>query len=950
MSEEIPLDPSANEEEQIHDITPVSGLYENWFLEYASYVILERAVPAIEDGLKPVQRRILHAMKVIDDGRFNKVANIIGQTMQYHPHGDAAIGDAMVGLGQKDLLIETQGNWGDVRTGDSAAASRYIEARLSKFALEVAFNGQTTRWQTSYDGRKKEPVTLPMKFPIVLAQGVEGIAVGLSTKILPHNFVELIESSIKILKKQSFELFPDFLTGGFIDVSNYNDGLRGGKIRCRARIEEADKKTLLIKEIPFGTTTTGLIESIVKASEANKIKIKKVIDNTARDVEIEIQLPPGVSPDITIDALYAFTDCETSISPNACVIVGDKPKFLGVREMLKYNTQQTMDLLKWELEIKLGELYDKWHFSSLEKIFIENRIYHDIEECETWEAVLEAIDRGLDPFKKLLRREVVQDDLIRLTEIKIKRISKYDSFKADEQLRALEDEMDETKHHLEHLVNYTIAYYENLLKKYGKGRERKTEIRVFDNIQAANVAVASEKLYVNRAEGFVGTGIKKDEYVCDCSPLDDIIVFRRDGKCLVSKVSDKAFVGKDILHVDVFKKNDERMTYHLIYVDGKSAVSYAKRFNVTAVTRDKEYDLTKGEKNSKVLYFSANPNSESEVVTVYLSQNAPARKKIFDFDFGDLAIKGRSAQGNTVTKYTLKRILFKEKGRSTIGGRRIWYDEVVGRLNVDERGRLLGSFDGDDAILCIYKDGSYELTNFELTNRYEPEQLLLVEKWNPKKPVTVLHYVPANLAWYVKRFLIETSTINKRFIFIAEDKGAKMAFVSNRDNLLVEVITGNKKKKESQQVNLTDFIDIKGWKALGNKLTAEPVLEVKLISAADDTPEPEPSPAPDDEPEGGEMDMDVEVDTTAELELIEASDSEATALEEEEDSPAEPTATAPAAPAAPDIKPVAQPAPVPPVEAADPAPTIELGTTIEFDVKKEREQKGGDGPQQLSIF
>jgi topoisomerase-4 subunit A len=561
--------------------------------------------------------------------------------------------------------------------------------------------------------------------------------------------------------------------------------------------------------------------------------------------------------------------------------------------------------------------------------------------------VLEAIDRGLDPFKKLLRREVVQDDLIRLTEIKIKRISKYDSFKADEQLRALEDEMDETKHHLEHLVNYTIAYYENLLKKYGKGRERKTEIRVFDNIQAANVAVASEKLYVNRVEGFVGTGIKKDEYVCDCSPLDDIIVFRRDGKCLVSKVSDKAFVGKDILHVDVFKKNDERMTYHLIYVDGKSAVSYAKRFNVTGVTRDKEYDLTKGEKNTKVLYFSANPNSESEVVTVYLSQNAPARKKIFDFDFGDLAIKGRSAQGNTVTKYTLKRILFKEKGRSTIGGRRIWYDEVVGRLNVDERGRLLGSFDGEDAILCIFKDGSYELTNFELINRYEPEQLLLVEKWNPKKPVTVLHYVPANLAWYVKRFLIETSTINKRFIFIAEDKGAKMAFVSNRDNLLVEVITGNKKKKESQQVNLTDFIDIKGWKALGNKLTAEPVLEVKLISAADDTPEPEPSPAADDEPEGGEMDMDV--DTTAELEAIEASDSEATAMEEEEeeDSPAEATASVTAAP---DNKPVAQPAPVPPAEAVDPAPPVELGTTIEFDVKKEREQKGGNGPQQLSIF
>lgn len=949
MSEETPLNPDEREEEQIHDIRPVSGLYENWFLEYASYVILERAVPAIEDGLKPVQRRILHAMKVIDDGRFNKVANIIGQTMQYHPHGDAAIGDAMVGLGQKDLLIETQGNWGDVRTGDSAAASRYIEARLSKFALDVAFNGQTTRWQTSYDGRKKEPVTLPMKFPIVLAQGVEGIAVGLSTKILPHNFVELIESSVKILKKQSFELYPDFLTGGYIDVSNYNDGLRGGKIRCRARIEEADKKTLLIKDIPFGTTTTSLIESIVKANDANKIKIKKVIDNTARDVEIEIQLPAGVSPDITIDALYAFTDCETSISPNACVIVGDKPKFLGVKEMLRYNTQQTMDLLKWELEIKLGELQDKWHFSSLEKIFIENRIYRDIEECETWEAVIQAIDKGLDPFKKLLMRAVTEEDIVRLTEIKIKRISKFDGFKADEQLRALEDEMADTKHHLEHLVQYTIAYYETLLKKYGKGRERKTEIRVFDNIQAANVAMASEKLYVNRAEGFVGYSMKKDEYVCDCSPLDDIIVFRRDGKCLVAKVSDKAFVGKDILHVEVFKKNDERMTYHLIYVDGKTAISYAKRFNVTSVTRDKEYDLTKGEKNSKVLYFSANPNSESEVVTVYLSQNAPARKKIFDFDFGDLAIKGRGAQGNTVTKYTLKRVLFKEKGRSTIGGRKIWYDEVVGRLNVDERGRLLGSFDGDDAILCIYKDGSYELTNFELTNRYEPEQLLLLEKLNPKRAITVIHYVPANQAWYVKRFLIETTTLNKRFVFVAEEKGAKMVFVSSRDNLLVEVITGTKRKKERQEANLTSFIDVKGWKAIGNKFTTEPVLEVNLLSSDDEGPEgPEPDPEQPDLPEEeGALPVSVnesEVDDAAEdaAEAAEAAAPQTASPSPATAAPAE--ATAPKAPKPPKVSPAAEP-PAPEAEQS-----IELGTTIEFDVKKEREQKGGDGPQQLSIF
>ncbi|MFN3530638.1 MAG: DNA gyrase/topoisomerase IV subunit A [Bacteroidia bacterium] len=919
MSEEIPQNPDERYEEQIHDITPVSGLYENWFLEYASYVILERAVPAIEDGLKPVQRRILHAMKVIDDGRFNKVANIIGQTMQYHPHGDAAIGDAMVGLGQKDLLIETQGNWGDVRTGDSAAAARYIEARLSKFALEVAFNGQTTRWQTSYDGRKKEPISLPMKFPLVLAQGVEGIAVGLSTKILPHNFIELIEASIKILKKQSFELYPDFQTGGLIDVTNYNEGMRGGKIRCRARIEEVDKKTLLIKEIPFGTTTTGLIESIVKANDANKIKIKKVIDNTARDVEIEIQLPAGVSPDITIDALYAFTDCETSISPNACVIVADKPRFMSVKDMLRYNTQQTMDLLKWELEIKLGELLDKWHFSSLEKIFIENRIYRDIEECETWEAVLEAIDKGLEPHKSLLMREVVQEDIIRLTEIKIKRISKFDSFKADEQLRTLEEEMEGVKYSLEHLNAYTISYYEGLLKRYGKGRERKTEIRIFDTIQAAQVAVASEKLYVNRSEGFVGYGMKKDEYVVDCSPLDDIIVFRRDGKCLVTKVSDKAFVGKDILHVDVFKKNDDRMTYHLMYVDGKTAICYGKRFNITAVTRDKEYDLTKGEKNSKVIYFSANPNSESEVVTVYLSQNAPARKKIFDFDFGDLAIKGRGAQGNTVTKYTVKRVLFKEKGRSTLGGRKIWYDEVVGRLNVDERGRLLGAFDGDDAIICIFKDGSYELTNYELSNRYEPDQLLLLEKWNPKRPITALHYVPANQAWYVKRFLIETSTLNKRFAFISEDKGAKLAFLSSKDNLVVEVVTGTKKKKESQELNLTEFIDVKGWRAIGNKLTGEPVLEVKLLSADEPAQEATSIPA-------------------AEVEETEVPES----VEEQEQPQAEPKPGT-----VPKAEPVEEAAKA---DIAQTAPAIEVGTTIEFDVKKEREQKGGDGPQQLSIF
>jgi len=919
------------DEDKIHDITPVSGLYENWFLEYASYVILERAVPAIEDGLKPVQRRILHAMKVIDDGRYNKVANIIGQTMQYHPHGDAAIGDAMVGLGQKDLLIDTQGNWGDVRTGDSAAAPRYIEARLSKFALDVAFDGQTTHWQTSYDGRKKEPISLPMKFPLVLAQGVEGIAVGLSTKILPHNFIELIESSIKILKKQPFEIYPDFLTGGFVDVNNYNDGLRGGKIRCRARIEEADKKTLLIKEIPFGTTTTGLIESIVKASEANKIKIKKVIDNTAAKVEIEIQLPPGISPDITIDALYAFTDCETSISPNACVISGDKPHFMNVKDILKYNTQQTMDLLKWELDIKLSELNDRWHYGSLEKIFIENRIYHDIEECETWEAVLDTIDKGLEPYKKLLMRPVIQEDIIRLTEIKIKRISKFDGFKADELLRSLEEEMKEVKLHLDHLVNYTIAYYESLLKKYGKGRERKTEIRIFDNIQAAEVAVASEKLYVNRAEGFVGYGIKKDEYVVDCSPLDDVIVFRRDGKCVVTKVSDKAFVGKDIIHVDVFKKNDERMTYHMLYVDGKSAISYAKRFNITSVTRDKEYDLTKGEKNSKVVYFSSNPNSESEVITVYLSQNAPARKKVFDYDLGELAIKGRGSQGNTVTKYTIKRVLFKEKGKSTIGGRKIWYDDVVGRLNVDERGRYLGSFDGDDAILALFKDGSYELTNFELTNRYEPDQLVALGKFMSTKALSVIHFVPANKAWYVKRFLIETTTLNKRFPFISEEKGAKMAFASQLAEPIVEVETGNKKTKEKQEINLREFIDVKGWKALGNRLTTDNLLSVKLISEEEE------------EVSGGQREERMEK-ASAKATTIKAA-----AAASEIDNTAEEVDLSPKDEVALATNAETNSATAPELTAAD--ENIEIGSTIEFDIKKEREQKGGDPPpQQLNLF
>jgi len=699
-----------NPEESLHESIPVTGMYKDWFLDYASYVILERAVPAIEDGLKPVQRRILHAMKEMDDGRFNKVANVIGQTMQYHPHGDASIGDAIVNLGQKDLLIETQGNWGDIRTGDGAAAARYIEARLSKFALDVVFNPQTTEWQLSYDGRKKEPVTLPLKFPLLLAQGVEGIAVGLSTKVLPHNFIELIEGSIEILQGGTTNILPDFPTGGMADFSEYNEGQRGGRVKVRARIEEEDNKTLLIKDIPFGTTTNSLIESIIKANDKGKIKIKKVVDNTARDVEIQIQLMPGQSPGMAIDALYAFTDCEVSISPNACVIIGEKPVFLSVNEILEANTRQTKSLLKRELEIRKGELLEKLLFSSLEKIFIENRIYRDIEECETWEAVIETIDRGLDPYKPSFYREITQDDIVRLTEIKIKRISKFDAFKADELMRKLEEELKEVNYNLKHLTDYAIAYYQGLLAKYGKGRERKTEIQAFDTIEATVVAANNAKLYVNRADGFVGYGLKKDEYVCDCSDLDDIIAFKRDGTCVVSKIQDKVFMGKDIIHVAVYRKGDERMVYNMVYLDGATGRAMVKRFQVLSVTRDREYDLTKGTKGSKVLYFTANPNGEAEIVAVYLTQGAKARVKVFDFDFATLEIKGRAANGNILTKYPIRKIQLKVEGTSTLGGLDIYYDEHVGKLNTDQRGRKIGNFLGDDRIIAFYKDGSYELT------------------------------------------------------------------------------------------------------------------------------------------------------------------------------------------------------------------------------------------------
>lgn len=868
MSEENNL----SNDGSLHDSVPVTGMYKEWFLDYASYVILERAVPAIEDGLKPVQRRILHAMKEMDDGRFNKVANIIGQSMQYHPHGDASIGDAIVNIGQKDLLIETQGNWGDVRTGDRAAAARYIEARLSKFALDVVFNPQTTEWQLSYDGRKREPVTLPVKFPLLLAQGVEGIAVGLSTKILPHNFCELIEGSIEILKGNPTNVLPDFITGGLADFSEYNGGERGGKVKVRARIEEEDSKTILIKEIPYGTTTDSLIDSILKANDKGKIKIKKVVDNTAKDVEIAIQLASGVSPDVTIDALYAFTDCQVSISPNACVIIDEKPVFLNVNEILAYNTKQTKALLKRELEIRKAELMEKVLFSSLEKIFIENRIYRDIEECTTWEGVLEAIDQGLEPYKPDFYREIVQDDLVKLTEIRIKRISKFDAFKADELMRKLQEELKEVNYNLRHLTDYAIKYYQNLLTKYGKGRERKTEIRAFDTIEASVVAANNAKLYVNRADGFVGSALKKDEFVCDCSDLDDIIVIRKDGKCMVSKIQEKNFMGKDILYVGVFRKGDERMVYNLIYLDGGFGRAMVKRFQVLAVTRDKEYDLTKGTKGSKVLYLTANSNGEAEIVTVYLTQGAKARVKVFDFDFATIEIKGRGAGGNILTKYPVRKIQLKMEGVSTLGGLDIYYDPIVGRLNTDQRGNLIGNFLGDDKVLVCYKSGEYELTSFELTNRYEPSNVLLIEKFDPEAIISAIYYDGSSKTYFVKRFQIETTTVNKKFNFITDHKQSYLKVVSTEKQPQATVTLVKGKEEEVKDYDLDMLIDVKGWKAIGNKLSSHQVKEIKLIETKKSSTEntsAEDTDSEDDEIEVGKtIDLSVKKDDEEQLGLF----------------------------------------------------------------------------------
>ncbi len=826
------IEENENIEEQNNDnsqetITKVTGMYKDWFLDYASYVILERAVPAIDDGFKPVQRRIMQSMKDLDDGRYNKVANLVGHTMQYHPHGDASIADAMVQLGQKELLIDMQGNWGNTLTGDRAAASRYIEARLSKFALEVVFNPKTTDWQQSYDGRRKEPVDLPVKFPLLLAQGAEGIAVGLSTKILPHNFNELIDASIKHLKGRSFKLIPDFLTGGIADVTNYNDGIRGGKVRVRAKISQFDKNTLVINEIPYATTTSSLIDSILKANDKGKIKIRRIEDNTAAEVEILMHLPNGVSPDKTIDALYAFTNCEQSISPLCCVIEDNKPIFIGVFEMLRRSTDHTVDLLKQELEIQLRELEEQWHFASLERIFIENRIYRDIEEEETWEGVLKAIDKGLKPFTKHLKRAVTEEDIVRLTEIRIKKISKFDIDKAKQHIESLEDRITEVKNHLANLIDYAIEYFKNLKTKYGKDKGRKTEIRTFEDIVASKVAMKNAKLYVNREEGFIGKSLRRDEFVTDCSDIDDIIVFREDGKMIITKLGSKTFVGKNIIHVAVFKKKDKRTVYNLIYKDGKSGTTYMKRFSVTAVTRDKEYDLTAGNKLSKVLYFSANPNGEAEVITIHLRAVGSIKKLKWDIDFSQLAIKGRSSRGNTVTKYTVKRIELKEKGISTLKPRKIWFDDTVQRLNVDGRGDLLGEFTAEDRLLIINQSGNVKTIIPNLSTHFDDDMIVL-EKWIPNKPISAIHYDGEKERYYVKRFMIDNP--NKNELFISEHPKSQLEIVATDFRPIVEIVF-SKRSLENQTINFEEFIAVKGIKAIGNQLTTEKIKQVNLLES-----------------------------------------------------------------------------------------------------------------------
>ncbi len=840
MSQEIE-DLNSDEQNQSHEqqskVMPIKDLYENWFLDYASYVILERAVPHINDGFKPVQRRIMHSLREMDDGRFNKAANVIGNTMKYHPHGDASIGDAMVQIGQKDLLIDCQGNWGDPITGDSAAAPRYIEARLSKFANDVVFNPEITPWQLSYDGRNQEPVTLPVKFPLLLAQGADGIAVGLSTTIMPHNFNELIDASIGILRGQRSDIVPDFMTGGMADFSGYNEGQRGGRIRVRAKIVEKDKRTLVITEIPYSTTTGGLIDSILAANDKGKIKIKKIEDNTAANVEIVIHLAPGISPDLTIDALYAFTACEVSIAPNTCVIKNDAPHFMSVNDILEENTKYTKSLLKRELEIKLHDLQERVLFSSLLKIFIQEGMYKhpDYENSGDFDTVVQVLYTLFEPFKASFYREIKPEDFKKLIDKPMSSITRFDVKKADELMKALTEEMKTVKNHLRHLTDYTIAWFEKIKQKYGKGRERKTEIRLFDRVEAAKVALANVKLYVNREDGFVGTGLKKDEYIGDCSDIDEIIVFREDGKFLVTKVADKSFVGKNIIHAQVFKKGDDRTVYNLIYKDGASGISYIKRFSVLGVTRDKEYDLTKGSKGTKVLYFTANPNGEAEVVTVQLKAHSKLKKLNIDLDFANIAIKGRSSMGNIVVKFPIKKIVLKTKGVSTLSGIKIWYDEVLKRLNVDNRGKYLGEFDGDDKILQVYQNGTYELSSFELNNHFD-EGIVLMRKFDPEQVFGAVHYDAKAKNYFVKRFVFEAQPLGKLSSFISDEPGSKLVLISGRPDaqLQVEVEKGKSKTPEILHLELASLIDVKGWKANGNRLSSHHVLRVELENAYDE--------------------------------------------------------------------------------------------------------------------
>ncbi|MDA7810212.1 DNA gyrase/topoisomerase IV subunit A [Flavobacteriaceae bacterium] len=840
MEEELLGQEEIHNEDLKDSFTRVSGMYKDWFLDYASYVILERAVPSLEDGFKPVQRRILHSMKDLDDGRFNKVANVVGHTMQYHPHGDASIADAMVQIGQKELLIETQGNWGNILTGDRSAASRYIEARLSKFALEVVFSPKITKWQSSYDGRRKEPINLPVKFPLLLAQGGEGIAVGLSTKILPHNFIELIDSSIKCLKGQKFIIYPDFPTSGIMDISNYNDGLRGGRVKVRAKINQLNKNTLVISQIPYTTTTSSLIDSIVKANDSGKIKIKKIEDNTAYDVEVLVHLPTGVSPDKTIDGLFAFTSCETSISPLGCVIENNKPLFIGVSEILKISTERTKELLKLELEYKRSDFENQWHYASLERIFIENRIYRDIENVETWKGVIEAIFKGLEPHTKNLKRKIIEDDVIRLTDIKIKRISKFDIDKAQLKIESIEAELENINFHLNNLTNFAISYFKNLKAVYGKEKQRKTEIRIFDDVDAKKVVVKNSKLYVNREEGFIGTSIRKDEFVEECSDIDDIIVFTEEGNMMVTKVGSKKFIGKNIIHVAVFKKKDNRTVYNMIYRDGKKGTSYIKRFSVTGVTRDKEYNLTRGTENSKTLYFSANPNGEAEIVNVILRQSGSIKKLKWELDFADLEIKGRTSKGNIVTKYSVNKIEFKEKGLSTLKPRKIWFDETIQRINVENRGELLGEFKADDSLIIIQQNGVLKTIKPNL-NMHFPEDMIILEKWIVDKPLSAIYFDGNKDRYFIKRFLAGSQNVEQYFIPV--DSKIQLEIVSADWKPVIEISFSKTVKgiKENLIENIEELISVKGIKALGNQLSSFKIKNINLIEPIPHTP-PEKTP------------------------------------------------------------------------------------------------------------